>query len=66
MASLSLRRFDIFLYVFFGTKKSVPWFGYTQNPDVTKRALGLEVSLGGNKEDQRFGPVPIAGLICVF
>lgn len=50
MASLVFYRgFGIFLYIFFSYQKECSLFGVTlKNSDLTKRALGLEVSLGEN------------------
>ena len=55
----------VYMYIY-GTKEG-PCFCLHSNSDLSKRALGFEVSLEEpSGEDQSLGPLPSAGLVCVY
>ena len=57
----------IYIYIYIYVIKEGPCFSLHSNSDLSKRELGFKVSLGEpSGEDQRFGPLPSTGLVCVY
>ena len=57
----------VYIYIYIYVIKEGPCFSLHSNSDLSKRELGFKVSLGEpSGEDQRFGPLPSTGLVCVY